>query len=125
MPCERRPGWTLIELLIVVVMVGIVASLALPNYSRMKEATYDKEAIASLKLVAAAEKVYRLERGYFSEATSTQAVNENLKLSLPTGNDKKWDYTITGASTISFTSTAQRGSSIWKIDQSSEEPYKQ
>ena len=122
MPCERRLGWTLIELLIVVVMVGIVATLALPNYKKMKDATFDKEAIASLKLIAAAEKVYRLEQGGFAGADSTDVVNARLKLSLPTGDDKKWDYSVV-ESAGNFTSTAQRGTKVWKMNQSSEEPY--
>ena len=80
-------GFTLIELLIVIIIIGITATLALVNYGSYNENVLDKEAMASLRLIQAAEKIYRMENQsiYFpdtGEQTSWTTINANLKLDL-------------------------------------------
>ncbi|MCX5715055.1 MAG: type II secretion system protein [Candidatus Omnitrophica bacterium] len=128
MPGEKKQAWTLVELLIVVVIIGILASLALPNYKKMREGTYDREAIANLKLIAAAEKVYRLELGVYIDATDTNDVNNKLKLSLPTTAQAAWDHKVDHVTRTTFTGKGKRKADdnrVWFIDQSLEEPYSQ
>jgi len=69
---ETRPyilsasrGFNLLELLLVVVIIGILASIALPNYTKSKEHALGKEAIANLKIIAAAERIAKLETGSY------------------------------------------------------------
>jgi general secretion pathway protein G len=50
-----RPAFTLLEFLVVIIIIGILAALALPNFGKAKEHALGKEAIANLKLMAAAE----------------------------------------------------------------------
>jgi len=58
------------------------------------EKAIDKEAIANLKLIQAAEKIYRMEIGgyYASTPPHIDNINTNLRLELPAGSDRKWDY---------------------------------
>jgi len=58
---KKDKGFTLVELLIVVVIVGILAALGLPQFTKAREHAMGKEAIVNLKLIAAAEKIYRME----------------------------------------------------------------
>ncbi len=83
---------TLLEILTVVLIIGILIALALPRFGTMKERALDKEAGANLKLIQAAEKIYRMEIGVFwpdSGTATTPSLNTNLRLDLPTRN---WTY---------------------------------
>ncbi|MCX5701418.1 MAG: prepilin-type N-terminal cleavage/methylation domain-containing protein [Candidatus Omnitrophica bacterium] len=103
-------GFTLIEIIIVLIVVGVLAALALPSYTKGKERALGKEAQANLILIAGAEKNYRMEAGSFYGSTNVSAINENLILSLvdvESNSNAPWDYNITsGGST--FTATADR-----------------
>jgi type IV pilus assembly protein PilA len=91
----QREGLTLLEILAIIIIIGILAAIALPNFAPVREKVLDKEANASLKLIQAAEKIYKLETDFYypySPQTVTNAdINQNLKLSLPTTN-QKWNY---------------------------------
>ncbi len=92
----NKKGFTLLELLIVIIIIGILASLALPNFGKSKENVLNKEAISNLKLMQVAEKGHYLEMNtyYPSPAVSTSNIaniNDNLKLSL---NANNWTYTV-------------------------------
>jgi prepilin-type N-terminal cleavage/methylation domain-containing protein len=87
-------GFTLLELMIVMIIVGILAALTLPSFSGSQERALGREAGATLKLISAAEKNYRMENGTggFYGSTDVGAINQNLTLSLV---EIKWDYNIT------------------------------
>ena len=94
---------TLLELLSVVIIIAILVALALPRFGTMKERALDNEAKANLKLIQAAEKIYRMEAGFyypFNDTKFTQDLNINLKLSLPTGANRNWDYQASGGATL-------------------------
>ncbi|MEI6831897.1 MAG: prepilin-type N-terminal cleavage/methylation domain-containing protein [Candidatus Omnitrophota bacterium] len=93
-------GFTLLELIIVVVIIGIMAALAMPQYNKTKERVLQKEAIANIKLIAAAEKIYRMEAGGYLGcycynpthcANAGYGCNALLHLSLSTS---KWNYWV-------------------------------
>lgn len=105
-------GVSLIELVIVLVVIAIVASLALPAYRVTKERALSSEAIASLKLMAAAERIYRMEIGGYYNSSDVNALNTNLRLLLSEAN---WDYNITGT-LVNYTATAVRNGSGGYLD---------
>ncbi len=97
----RTEGMTLLEILAIIIIIGILAAIALPNFAPVREKALDKEASASLKLIQAAEKIYRLETDfYYPYSTGTPVtetditkINQNLKLNLPTDDtSRKWSY---------------------------------
>ncbi|MCU0652148.1 MAG: prepilin-type N-terminal cleavage/methylation domain-containing protein [Candidatus Omnitrophica bacterium] len=111
MPRLEKQGVTLIEMLVIIILIGILASVGIVNYSKTKEHALGKEAQANLKLIAAAEKIYRLETSsYYVDPTDITEINSVLKLALPVSNGN-WTYDISGTETT-FTATAARGGSI-------------
>lgn len=57
-------GYTLIELMVVVAIIGIIAAVAYPSYQGYIESTYQAQAMADLKLCALA-----LDRYYSNDFT--------------------------------------------------------
>lgn len=97
----KKRSFTIIELIIVIVVAGIIAAIALPNFQKSRVKAQQKEAISNIKLIAAAQRVYRMEHGNYAECSGT-ACNPILKLILSSAN---WAYNATGTSTNSITAT--------------------
>lgn len=68
---ERRPtaGFTLIELMIVISIVGLLSSVAIPNYMRFQMKTKSTEAKTSLASIRTAEESYFAEYGRYAPAS--------------------------------------------------------
>jgi prepilin-type N-terminal cleavage/methylation domain-containing protein len=117
-------GFTLTELMIVVVIVGILAILAVNQFSGGQDQALQREAVTNLKLIAAAEKIYRMEMGGYVNSSDAGHLNENLSLMLPTSSPK-WTYNVTNASATTFMSRANRTSgtsTTYCINQSLDDP---
>lgn len=103
---SRKPAFTLIELVVVVIIIGILAGLAIPQYTRGREKAMDKQAQTILFLIRAAERTYQMEIGnYWPPSGSNSNVNSiNSNLSLDLVDDGNWNYTISAG----FTATLGR-----------------
>jgi len=113
-----RRSFTLIELLVVVVILGILASLAIPQYTKAVERAKGKEAIANLKLIKAAEEIWLMEY-------NTYTVLGDLNLEL---NQANWSYNVPFSGAATFTATAKRKgiggylNCVYTITESDDEP---
>lgn len=63
-------GFSLIELLIVVAIVLILASIAIPNLLRARRSANEASAVASLRSIASGQLVYRHTQGAFTTLTA-------------------------------------------------------
>lgn len=109
-------GWTLIESLVVLIIIGILVGLAIPNFTRTRERALDKEAQTALRLIQAAERVYLSKYGTYWPAPTLADINTNLKLDLASSS---WNFTVSSASQTTFTGSAPRtdSSRTWSITQ--------
>jgi prepilin-type N-terminal cleavage/methylation domain-containing protein len=68
---KRQQGFSLIELLIVVVIIGIIASIAIPNLLASRRAASEASAISAMRTVTSSEHTYHATAGtniYFAAA---------------------------------------------------------
>ncbi|MCM8778695.1 MAG: prepilin-type N-terminal cleavage/methylation domain-containing protein [Candidatus Omnitrophica bacterium] len=64
-----REGFTIIEIMTVVIIIAILATLAVPPLIKTMDAAKGRLAKTNLKLILAAEKVYRNEVGAYMPIT--------------------------------------------------------
>lgn len=96
-------GFTLTELLIVVIIVGIVATLALPMLVKTMEKAKLGEAASNLNLIRTGEKIYFLEYGTFR--------TPHTKLNIEDPNEQAnryFQYEVTEADSNDFAAKATR-----------------
>jgi len=62
-----KKGFTLIELMIVVAIIGILAAIAIPNFIRFQARSKQSEVKANLKSLFTAERSYYQEKDAYSE----------------------------------------------------------
>ena len=107
-------GFTIIELMVALIIIGVLVSLAIPGFSRTKERAFDKEAQIGLNLIAAGEKMYRVRIGSYYPSSGTvdkSDIEDNLQLDL---SSSSWEYNITGLGGTNYNATAVRnGPASW------------
>ncbi len=94
---KNKKGFTLIELMIVIAIIGILAAIAIPNFLNYQCKARQAEAKTNLGSIRTAEEAYYAE---FSTYSITPA-----KIGFATKGGSKYTYSITH-STSTFTASA-------------------
>jgi type IV pilus assembly protein PilA len=115
----NRKGFTLVEVLIVVIIIGILAAIGIPQFAASIEKAKGGEARAGLGHIQTAEKVYFAEYEAYLPIVANEAV-ESLDLSSSLDivlTQKYWVFEVAvpgtnedGAATL-YTATATRRTS--------------
>jgi len=89
-------GFTLIEILIVIALLGILLSLALPSYQSYLERGHRVEAIRMLTSAAACQERHRAQAGAYDTTQCTRfADNHHYRLSIePEANTSSMVFTL-------------------------------
>ncbi|EJL6663328.1 pilin [Vibrio cholerae] len=95
---KQQQGFTLIELMIVVAIIGVLSAIAVPAYKNYVAKSEAASALATMKsLITPAELIYQ-DKG--SVSTGLNLVNE---LGISAGSNTLGDIEISAENTIKFT----------------------
>jgi type II secretory pathway pseudopilin PulG len=117
---KNEEGVTLGELLVVVIIIGILAMVALVQYQKTISISRVREAQTALRLIQAAQKMYRDRYGSFTVANTPNEFETRLGIDIEEGY---WDYKALdpGASSGTVGRADQvNGSTGLKIDDTGE-----
>ena len=124
---NRENGFTLIELMIVVVIIGILAAMAIPRFMEASTKAKQSEVKLILKQVYVNERAYRQQsaaNSYYQPAAAASSANPQAfsEIWIEIMNSCKYTFTI-AANGTSFTCTAvgniddDATLDTWTIDQ--------
>ena len=114
----KKISFTLLELVIVLVLVAILASIGMPMFVRTRQRAVDREARTNLHLIHAAQRVRELEDGSFVACADNNDCNADLGLELSPGTPNgNWDYqvTIPAAGTFRAEANGTMGTTNWRM----------
>ncbi len=113
MNTRSTKGFTLVEIMIVVVIIGLLAAMAIPAFQKVRQSSQDKAVLNNARQLSAAADQYFLENGVSSVLSTdligatnyVKAVNTVAGETYPAGYTQGITITISaiaGARTVTY-----------------------
>ncbi len=123
-PCDARSpatdgGFSILEVVLVMTLMAVIVSIALPTFQRALEQSKADLAVAELRAIAAAQRLYWLDNynpqantGYAADLATLQGL-DLLDASILSASGP-YTFQVASADAASFSVTATRiGSAVW------------
>ena len=126
---NNKSGFTLIELMIVVVIIGILTALAVPRFMPMTIRSKQAEAKELLKQIYTMQRTYRQARdSYWGQGTTADSLPANQRnfatigVEIPNGARYQYAISVANATNMTVTATAtglddDPAVDTWQVDQ--------
>jgi len=92
---KDEKGFTLIELMIVIAIIGILAAIAIPQFSAYRQRAYNSAAVSDLKNAATAQEAYFVDHQTYTTSLPNLVTSTGVTL------------TVTAANITGYTMTSQ------------------
>ena len=107
---SRQQGFTLVEIMIVVAIIGLLAAIAIPNFVKARTTAQKNACIANLKQIDGAKEQWALENKLTSGAPNVDnGINSYLKNSQGPGCPAGGSY---GYNVVGTNPTCSQGSTL-------------
>jgi type IV pilus assembly protein PilA len=103
---SSQQGFTLVEIMIVVVIIGLLAAMAIPAFQKVRVASQDKAVLNNARQMAAAADQYYLENGATWAASSSLVGATNYVKALNTVANESYPTQYTQGVTITISGVA-------------------
>ena len=99
-------GFTLVEIMIVVVIIGLLAAMAIPAFQKVRANSQDKAVLNNMRQLSAAADQYFLENGTSTAAIASLVGSSAYIKALNTVANENYPAAYTQGITITVTSIA-------------------
>lgn len=114
---KRDEGFTLIELMVVVMIIAVLIAIAIPSFLGFRKSAQDRSAQSELRNVLLAEKAYWLDNGnYTATGSDITAFEPNAVVNSDPAAGVKLDLKDDDSDVVCMTRTAESGNTfaIWE-----------
>jgi type IV pilus assembly protein PilA len=99
-------GFTLVEIMIVVVIIGLLAAMAIPAFQKVRQSSQDKAVLNNARQLSAAADQYYLENGVSTVASSNLVGSDKYVKAINTVAGETYPTNYTQGITITISAIA-------------------